>query len=172
MPSFILIRPTVWPQYTNVTDRQDRQRTDSIGRTVLQTVAQKLFQQLTRRYASENARVRVASVCCAVVGCADLSSPDVWFQRYTSDHATAGCRDSTVSWTMRCYGQTWTGPSHNCSTSTGNTRVVIMAALYNRGAIIFLPCSFFLLSFFLFFPRLISAVGDWMFTILWHMVWP
>ena len=28
---------------------------------------------------------------------------------------------------------------------------------------------FFLLSFF---PRLISAVGDWMFTIPWHMVWP
>ena len=26
--------------------------------------------------------------------------------------------------------------------------------------------------FFLFFPRLISAVGDWMFTILQHMVWP
>jgi len=22
MPSFILIRPTVWPQYTNVSDRQ------------------------------------------------------------------------------------------------------------------------------------------------------
>jgi len=35
--------------------------------------------------------------------------------------------------------------------------------------IIFSSC-FFLLSFF--FPRLISAVGDWMFTILWHMVWP
>ena len=52
MPSFILIRPTVWPQCTNVTDRQtgqtrqtdrqtDRQRSDSLGRTVLQTVAQK-----------------------------------------------------------------------------------------------------------------------------------
>jgi len=44
VPSLILIRPTVWPQCTNVTDRQDRQdrqRTDSIGRTVLQTVAQK-----------------------------------------------------------------------------------------------------------------------------------
>jgi len=45
LPSFILIRPTVWPQeaYTNVTGRkgQDRQRSDSIGRTVLQTVAQK-----------------------------------------------------------------------------------------------------------------------------------
>ena len=31
---------------------------------------------------------------------------------------------------------------------------------------------FFFLSFYLFFSRLISAVGDWMFTILWHMVWP
>ena len=42
-PSFILIRPTVWPQYTNVTDRTDKQtgqRSDSIGRTVLQKVAQ------------------------------------------------------------------------------------------------------------------------------------
>jgi len=38
--SGILIYPTVWPQYTNVTDRQDRQRSDSIGRTVLQTVTQ------------------------------------------------------------------------------------------------------------------------------------
>jgi len=35
--------------------------------------------------------------------------------------------------------------------------------------IIFSSCLFFLLSFF---PRLIAAVGDWMFTILWHMVWP
>jgi len=25
MPSFVLIHPTVWPQYTNVTDRTDRQ---------------------------------------------------------------------------------------------------------------------------------------------------
>jgi len=44
MPSVILIHPTVWPQYTNVTDRQDRtdrQWSDSTGRTVLQTVAQK-----------------------------------------------------------------------------------------------------------------------------------
>ena len=42
VPSCILIHPTVWPQHTNVADRQDRQRSDSIGRTVLQTVAQKL----------------------------------------------------------------------------------------------------------------------------------
>jgi len=43
--------------------------------------------------------------------------------------------------------------------------------------IIFSSCFFLLSSssssfFFLFFPRLISAVGDWMFSILWHMVWP
>ena len=49
MRSFILIHPVVWPQYTNVTerqtdrrtDRQTGQRSDSIGRIVLQTVAQK-----------------------------------------------------------------------------------------------------------------------------------
>ena len=49
MASFILIHPKVWPQCTNVTDRQtgqtDRQRSDSIGRTVLQTVAQKAFKE-------------------------------------------------------------------------------------------------------------------------------
>jgi len=33
---------------------------------------------------------------------------------------------------------------------------------------IFLPCGFFLL----FIPRLISAVGAWMFTILPHILWP
>jgi len=46
IPSFILILITVWPQYTNATDRTDRtdrqrQRSDSIGRTDLQPVAQK-----------------------------------------------------------------------------------------------------------------------------------
>jgi len=40
VPSFILIHATVWPQYTNVTDRQC---SDSIGRTVLQTITQKMF---------------------------------------------------------------------------------------------------------------------------------
>ena len=38
---------------------------------------------------------------------------------------------------------------------------------------IFSCCGlFFLLLLLLFFPRLISAAGDWMFTILWHMGWP
>jgi len=44
MPSFILIRPfghNTPTLQSDRTDRQNRQRTDSIGRTVLQTVAQK-----------------------------------------------------------------------------------------------------------------------------------
>jgi len=45
----------------------------------------------------------------------------------------------------------------------------IMVALCNRETIYIFMLWFVLL---LFFPRLISAAGDWMFTILWHMVWP
>jgi len=50
MPSFILIPPNVWLQYTYVADRTDTQRnktgqrSNSVGRTVLQTVAQKWIQ--------------------------------------------------------------------------------------------------------------------------------
>ena len=47
--------------------------------------------------------------------------------------------------------------------------LLIMAALRSRcGHYIF--ALWFLLLFF--FPRLISAVADWMSTILPHMVWP
>ena len=49
----------------------------------------------------------------------------------------------------------------------------LMAALCNRGAIIFLLCDFyFLLSSSFFFPRLISAATDWISTILLHMACP
>jgi len=49
----------------------------------------------------------------------------------------------------------------------------VMVALCNRAdhyifALWFLSSIFYLL----FFPRLISAVGDWMSTILLHMAWP
>jgi len=61
---------------------------------------------------------------------------------------------------------------HKCLNNNTDYRL-IMAALCNRGrAIIFLPCSFYLLSFFLFFPHLISVAADWMSTILLHMAWP
>ena len=46
--------------------------------------------------------------------------------------------------------------------------LLFMAVL--RADIIFLPCDFYLLL--LFFHRLISAVADWMSTILQHMMWP
>jgi len=42
----------------------------------------------------------------------------------------------------------------------------IMVALRNRAD------HYIFMLFLLFFPRLISAVGDWMFTTLRHMVWP
>jgi len=50
---------------------------------------------------------------------------------------------------------------------------IFMVALCNRADhYIFILFLLLLLSFFLlFFPRLISAVGDWMSTILRHMVW-
>jgi len=50
---------------------------------------------------------------------------------------------------------------------------VSMVALCNR-ADHYIFALWFLSFFFLssFFPRLISAVGDWMYTILPHMMWP
>ena len=55
--------------------------------------------------------------------------------------------------------------------------IIFMAPLWNRaGHYIFILFLLLLLSssffFLLFFPRLISAVEDWMSTILPHMVWP
>ena len=62
----------------------------------------------------------------------------------------------------------------HCLANTGNI-CLFMVALCNRADhIYFHPVSFFFFFFFfflLFFPRLISAVGDWMSTILRHMVW-
>jgi len=51
---------------------------------------------------------------------------------------------------------------------------IIMAALCNRARhyVMFLPCGFFFQLLLSSFPRLISAVADWMSTILPHTVWP
>jgi len=76
MPSLILIRPTVCPQYTNVTDRtgqtgetrQTRQRSDSIRRTVLQTVAEKRYTTVRQSHRQPSASSRILyrghSMCC------------------------------------------------------------------------------------------------------------
>jgi len=51
-------------------------------------------------------------------------------------------------------------------------RGLFMVALCNRADHYIFALWFLSSSFFLFFPRLISAVGDWMSTILPHTVWP
>ena len=63
---------------------------------------------------------------------------------------------------------------HNDSTINIIVTLLLWSPYVIGQNIIFLPCGFYL-SFFLlssFFPRLIPAVGDWMSTILPHMVWP
>ena len=47
---------------------------------------------------------------------------------------------------------------------------LVMAALWNRTGHYILSYGFYLLSFFLLFPRLISAVADWMSTIHLHIL--
>jgi len=50
--------------------------------------------------------------------------------------------------------------------------LIIMSALCNRAGYYIFALWFLSFFFLSFFPRLISAVGDWMSTILPHMVWP
>jgi len=54
---------------------------------------------------------------------------------------------------------------------TTETNWLFMVALWNRADHYIFILSFVLLLL-LFFPRLISAVTDWMSAILPHMVWP
>jgi len=64
--------------------------------------------------------------------------------------------------------------SAECSVHHPHAFVYLLWPPYGTGqAIIFLPCGFFFyLSSISFFPRLISAVADWMPAILPHMAWP
>ena len=62
------------------------------------------------------------------------------------------------------------GPKSQKATEPGFS--LFMVALCNRETIYIFMLFLLSSSSFFFFPRLISAVGDWMFTILWHMVWP
>ena len=78
-----------------------------------------------------------------------------WVVRYWHDYLSeASCK--------------WFAYGPDDASATPSSLASFMVALCNRADhyifILFLLSSFF--------PRLISAVGDWMFTILWHMVWP
>jgi len=80
---------------------------------------------------------------------------EIW-RLATCGHCTSSCDDDDGGGTLIHYPITMV-----CS--------FFMAGLwYRAGHYIFI--LFLLLSSF--FPRLISAFGDWMFTILRHMVWP
>ena len=50
--------------------------------------------------------------------------------------------------------------------------LLFMVALWNRADHYIFIQSFVLLLLSSFFPRLISAVAEWMSAILPHMVWP
>jgi len=63
-------------------------------------------------------------------------------------------------------------PSERLHTQPNYKFIIIMAALCNRGHYIFALYGFFFFYLSFFFPRLISAVADWMSVILPHMVWP
>jgi len=94
MPSFILIRQTVWPQYTNVTDRQtgqDRQRSDSIGRTVLQMGAQKRKPNTTKAHINRSKEMYYNTISTRKLKPGLVASYDIrpgngeglfWFRRF------------------------------------------------------------------------------------------
>jgi len=90
----------------------------------------------------------------------------------------SGSHDNKHCWTDSTQLFHWVSTSRPCRSSTRYTCITVNQLIsthwlwspYVIGqTIIFSSCFFFLSSFF---PHLISAVGDWMFTILWHMVWP
>ena len=74
MPSFIFICPTVWPQYTNVTDRTDRQtglllfsvKGKDVNESGNGRVSKKILvhENLISRRA-RNSRTHKAKLCCA-----------------------------------------------------------------------------------------------------------
>jgi len=64
MPSFILIRPTVWPQYTNIADRTDRTDNDPIAQS-------ELFYKwlVTPKRTFLRCKPRLHDITCCQTGC-------------------------------------------------------------------------------------------------------
>ena len=81
MPSFILIHPTVWPQYPNVIDRRtetvqtDRQtsQSDSIGRTGCYTVVEPFYKRSPKNHVKITAKL--FKKCAASVVCTLFPDP-------------------------------------------------------------------------------------------------
>jgi len=95
VPSGILIHPTVWPQYTDVTDRtdrtgHDRQRSDSIRRTVLQTVAQNVVKLVGVTYSEGFLASRI---CRSQVAASSDAAVSNWLRRNFSCSKSA-CGES------------------------------------------------------------------------------
>ena len=82
-----------------------------------------------------------------------------------------------MSTTSECHSRSQDCRTHTVrfsddGTSYNETSCSLWSPYVIGQTIIFLPCDFYLLSILFLFPRLISAVGDWMSTVLPHMVWP
>ena len=55
----------------------------------------------------------------AVVGCADLLTPeDAWYRRY-GDTARVGCHKQNKTWVLKCNDNRWAGVVGTCDTSGG-----------------------------------------------------
>ena len=94
-----------------------------------------------------------------------------YINRVTARHSSSGRQPNFAAWDKKVNYGTFAPRLRHLNSAGRPSRwasvhILVMVALFSS--------CFFFLSFFLssFFPRLISAVGDWMFTILWHMVWP
>jgi len=89
---------------------------------------------------------------------------------YTGNVYCWQCRCCTNLPTRRHVRETWL-----LRTGTRSMRFLYFCSFlwspYVIGQTIIFSSCFFLSSSCSFFPCLISAVGDWMFTIFWHMVW-
>jgi len=87
-------------------------------------------------------------------------------------HLLLNCFSEYIVWCgSSCSLCMFSFSSVNCFTMILRVCVFfIMAALHSRCRHYIFALWFLLLS--ILFPRLISAVGDWMCTILLHMVWP
>jgi len=139
---------------------------------------------LTDREMSTLARHN-SSQCQHAVGTL-LSWPDIRSRAADTDHVTVVSRSQCLRPGIhgRRHRNGRYGRGHAIFRSTVATNGFLDIALfalcclwspYGIGqTIIFLPCGlfFYLPTFLSFFPRLISAVADWMSAILPHMVWP